>query len=97
MSSMEQHLPMQMSMLSNRTPPGNSSGRLTPSQPLLMEDFLTTSPAHVSGASDRFLPPSQILSAGSHAGAGDESRNRLPQLHRKEQTEQSLQITGKYS
>ena len=93
MSSMEQHLPMQMSMLSNRTPPGNSSGRLTPSQPLLMEDFLTTSPAHVSGASDRFLPPSQM----SHAGAGDESRNRLPQLHRKEETEQSLQITGKYS
>ena len=96
-SSMEQPLPMRMSMLANGPPPGNSSGHPPPPPPLLMEEFSTTTPAQVSGVSNGFLSPTQIISTGSRAGADGETTNRLPTLHCKNRTQLGLQLSGKNS
>lgn len=95
-SSMEQHLPMRMSMLGNGPPPGSSSGHPPPPPPpLAMEECSTTTPAQVSEASRGIWSPSQMLSTGSHAGVDDETRNLLPPLHRKERSELDLPLSGK--
>ena len=94
MSSMEQHLPMRMSMLGNGPPPGNAIGHVSDLQHS-MDEFPSTAAVTVTGSSDGFMSPSQLLSTGSHAGVEEEARNRLPQLHGKDRFDLDPQLSGR--
>ena len=90
-SSMEQHLPMRMSMLGNGPPSGNSSLSL----PHAMDEYSPTTAA-TTGASDTFIPPSHLLSTGSQAGAEDEIKDLLPNLLGRDRSHLELQLAGNY-
>ena len=85
---MEQHLPMRMSLLGNGPPLGNSSISL----PLLIDEYSSTTAA--AGSSDIFIPPSQLLSVGSHAGAEDELKKHLSSLQDNDRSNIDLQLSG---
>ena len=79
-SSMEQHLPMRMSMLGGGPmPPANSAHAIS----LTDEEYSTNTAARTTGSPNIFIPPSHLLPTDLRTGVETETDIQLPNSHTK--------------
>jgi len=79
-SSMEQHVPMRMSMLGGGPlPPVNSAQSIS----LTDEEYSNATAASTTGSPNVFIPPSQLLPTDPRTGAETETDILLPNIHTK--------------
>ena len=82
-SSMEQHVPMRMSMLGGGSlPPVNSAQSIS----LTDEEYSNATAASTTGSPNVFIPPSQLLPTDPRTGAETETDILLPNIHTKHQS-----------
>ena len=90
-SSMEQHLPMRMSMLDHGPPSGNSRLSLRNT----LDEYSHITAASVSGSPEAILPPSQLISTGTpFAGAKDDTTSQILNIENNRKTSLELQLAG---
>ena len=90
-SSMEQHLPMRMSMLDHGPPSGNSRLSLRNT----LDEYSHITAASVSGSPEAILPPSQLISTGTpFAGAKDDTTSQILNIENNRKASLDLQLAG---